>query len=513
MRHLLSSPVLLLAAAIPTRLGAGEAVRPPPPSLHVLSGQDPDNRLTSLRALAGSDRPETVDRIVQVAAAASRRLQGDLDKAGRELESELRRCHAAFAEYARTPEGVAAFHARRDHVFNALCALEEAEREEASALKQAAEALGRMRDPGAVRRIIAASRRQSPRPFTLALVQGLERSAAPEAAARLAEMAAAAGDDLAVRVAAAEALAAQPAEAAVPLLLDAFPRAPAPVQWAILRALDRLDDPAAIPPLIRSLDGAIGRTRGAIEETLARLCGRPRTGDAAGWEAWWSSARPAFPLGRPDRAAREIAAFGRETVPTFLGLPVSGRAVVFCVDLSTSMEEAVPIAVPGGSGGGLSQRADHVRTELERALRALPRGARFNVILFAWHLRILAPGRLLPATPGNVESALALMRETRLRHGTSLGDALDRALGLGRDAGGAVDPAHAPDAIYLLSDGDPTTGTRISSHAIRQRVRDLNAVTRTAVHAIGIAPDARSEAFLRALAAENGGRFVCAGTR
>jgi hypothetical protein len=163
------------------------------------------------------------------------------------------------------------------------------------------------------------------------------------------------------------------------------------------------------------------------------------------------------------------------------------------------------------AGGGSSPRADLVRRDLEQALRALPRGTRFNLVLFSWHLRVLAPGRMLPTGPESIASALSLLRETGLRHGTSLDDALDRALRLGRGPGAAADPIHAPDAIYLLTDGDPTTGPRLSSRAIRQRVRDLNAVTRIALHAAAFAPDARGEAFLRSLAAENGGQYLARG--
>ncbi len=504
MRHSLLLPGLLVPFVIPPAPAAGG----PLPRAGTLLSQDPDSPADALRTRQDADRPATADRILRTAAEASRRLRCDLARIGRRLETDLRHCHSEFTAYLRSPKGLAAFHRRRDGIFEALRALEEAERTEEKTLAEASLALGRLRDPAAVGRLISASRRRLARPHALAVVGGLRASATPEALARLAEIAAAAGTDLAVRVAAAEALGTKPAADAVPRLLGAFPGAPAPVQWAIVRALDRLDDPAAVPFLVAVMPKAVGRTRDTIEEALCRLCGRPRTGDANAWATWWASAQPGFAATRPERDAREVLAFGRETVPTFLGLPVTGRAVVFCVDLSTSMEEPVPDPAPRAATGGGGSRADHVREELARALRALPRGARFNVILFAWHLRMQAPGRLLPATPRNVDATLRQARSTQLRHGTSLGEALDRALGLGRDAGGAVDPRHAPDAIYLLSDGAPTTGSPLSGRAIRRRVRELNAVTRTPVHVVGTAPDARGEALLRALADENGGRYV-----
>jgi len=497
-------PLIACACLLTAGALAGEppAFRAAPPKA-ALASPAPARRPDATRLLPVPDRPEAIERIVAVAAAAARRLQSELASTGEGLESELRRCHAEFLEYSRTPGGLADFRTRRDRIFASIRVLEEAERAEEQVLEQAARALGRVNGPEALRRLIDTTRRPAAPPLTLAFVRALGDVSDPSAAARLSELLDAGESEPAVRVAAAEALGRKPAGNVLPRLLAAYPRVPAPVQWAILRALDRLDDPGAIPPLMDALPSSAGRTRDAIEETLSRLCGRPPGGDAAAWADGWAAARDGFVAGRPDRGTRVLAAARRDTVPTFLGLPVTGRAVVFCVDLSTSMEEAVV-----GEG---ARRADVARQAIRQAIGALPRGARFNVILFAWHLRVLAPGRLLPANPEGAEAALALLRETGLRHGTSLGDALDRALNLGRGPGGTADPLHTPDTIYLLSDGDPTTGPRLSGRAIRRRVRDLNGSTRIALHVVAIAPEPRGEAFLKALAEENGGQYLARG--
>jgi hypothetical protein len=467
-------------------------------------------RVDTFATIAASDTPEAVERIIAAANASARRLTTELAQVGTGLDGDLRKCYAEYVNYFQAPTTMSEFQTRRDRIDADIRTHEENVRAEQAVLEKASEALGRMKSPAAVRRLIDASHRPGHRMVKLTLVRGLGALDAPEAAARLGEMVLSDGD-VAVRVAAAEHLGGKPAGTALPILANALTRTPAPVQWAVLRAMEALDDPAAVPPLIEALPAAVGRTRDAMQDTLARLTGQNRIDGPAAWASWWEKARDGIAGTRPGRSERHSQAglrgFPGNTVPTFLGLSISGRAVVFCVDVSGSMADAVPgTTTPAGTAP--LRKIDLTRQELQRALSALPRDARFNLILFTWRLRMLSTNTLLPATHENIESALQLMRESSVGFGTSLSEALDRGLLLGRSPAGEVDPRHAPDAIYLLSDGEPTTGPIISGYGIRRRVADLNAVTRTPVHTVGFAPDARSGAFLRELSGENGGRFV-----
>ena len=62
-------------------------------------------------------------------------------------------------------------------------------------------------------------------------------------------------------------------------------------------ALERLDDPAAIPALINYLQRAIADadivTLRVAQRALKSLSGEPDERDPAGWRAWWREARPA----------------------------------------------------------------------------------------------------------------------------------------------------------------------------------------------------------------------------
>ena len=84
----------------------------------------------------------------------------------------------------------------------------------------------------------------------------------------------------------------------------------------------------------------------------------------------------------------------------------------------------------------------------ESALRRLRPTDSFNLLLFNSELKLLAP-QPRPATPENVEQALAFIRSSRIRGGTDLQRALTAALG---------QTATSEPYLMLISDGGATEG-------------------------------------------------------
>lgn len=85
----------------------------------------------------------------------------------------------------------------------------------------------------------------------------------------------------------------------------------------------------------------------------------------------------------------------------------------------------------------------------EAALRRLRPADSFNLMLFNSELNVFAP-KPRPATPANIEQALAFIRNSRIRGGTDL----QRALGA------ALDQAASNESyLMLISDGGVTEGT------------------------------------------------------
>ena len=161
------------------------------------------------------------------------------------------------------------------------------------------------------------------------------------------------------------------------------------------------------------------------------------------------------------------------------------------------------------------KRIERLKKELARTLRALPPDLRFGIVTFAG--RTLAWGdRIVPATPENVEAALAWVEKSPLEFGTALHDGLERAFAhAGRPVG---DDFHdlAVDTIFLLTDGEPYRPNRDPAKnaleaddrtRIRRMLDRLNLLDRVVVHTIGLGQGIPA-AFLKKLAEDQGGRAV-----
>ena len=203
----------------------------------------------------------------------------------------------------------------------------------------------------------------------------------------------------------------------------------------------------------------------------------------------------------------------------YYGLPTAGRNVAFVVDVSGSMEgrqegslgdqvrgeaatragRSVERTVGGAAGRVLGRQVRREATklggakrELIPALRGLDPATRFGLITFGARVR---PWRdaLVEATGPNRDAAATHVNGLRADGQTPMREALERAFAF-----------RGIDTIILVTDGMASDG---SADAIRQRVRALNPDGRVTLHAVGLGGD-QNEAFLDALARENGGRYV-----
>ncbi len=201
----------------------------------------------------------------------------------------------------------------------------------------------------------------------------------------------------------------------------------------------------------------------------------------------------------------------------FAGIALTGRRVVFLVDMSGSMEQ-VDEKTPAPN------KWVEVRETVARLMRSMPALEKFQVIVFAEKISFLLgkEGDWLDydpkTTPDRVLEALARIKPDG---GTNMGAALEAAFRL---------RAWGLDTIYLLSDGLPNIGeglpenpsrplteldrNEILSRYIREALRtSWNAPRRNQprvrINAIGFfyeSPDVG--AFLWALARDNDGSFV-----
>jgi predicted nucleic acid-binding Zn-ribbon protein len=249
----------------------------------------------------------------------------------------------------------------------------------------------------------------------------------------------------------------------------------------------------------QDLAGA-GRTLGNLEESNRRL------------------ERDVAALRDEKRALADQAARARAAAENrFAGINLTGRRVVFLIDMSGSMEMV-------DENTAAPQKWAEVRQSLTQIMRSLPELEKFQVILFATQTRYLLgnEGRWLdydPLTsPGRVAETLALVKP---KGNTDMYAAFEAAFPFRRDG---------LDTIYLFSDGLPNIGAGLSPEAARtmketERSEILSKYVRTRlrtdwnrpvagkprvrINAVGFfyeSPDVG--AFLWALARENDGSFV-----
>jgi predicted nucleic acid-binding Zn-ribbon protein len=200
----------------------------------------------------------------------------------------------------------------------------------------------------------------------------------------------------------------------------------------------------------------------------------------------------------------------------FAGIALTGRRVVFLVDMSGSMDLVDEKTQAPDKWKG-------VRDTLARILRSLPEVEKFQVVVFSDKTRYLLGGEERwfdydPKTSAN--RILEALAGTKPLGGTNMYTALETAFRF---------RSQGLDTIYLLSDGLPNMGDGLSAEAlklketeqseilsryIRQKLksdwnRPLPNRERVRINTVGFfyeSPDVG--AFLWALARENDGSFV-----
>jgi predicted nucleic acid-binding Zn-ribbon protein/nitrogen fixation-related uncharacterized protein len=220
--------------------------------------------------------------------------------------------------------------------------------------------------------------------------------------------------------------------------------------------------------------------------------------------------------GQKAKLADKVDKLDREQDNRFAGITVTGKAVVFVVDMSGSMNKLDGnTAAPG--------KWPVVCETVAKVMRTIPNLERYQVVVFSRQARWLFGGGEWQRYEG--EKSVAAMKDALLKvqpeGDTNLYAAFDLAFGL-RTKG--------LDTVYLFSDGLPTSGPGLTpaqensldeqkrgellAKHLRERLRTslnrrLVGDDRVKVHAIGFfyeSPDVG--AFLWALARENDGSFV-----
>lgn len=301
-------------------------------------------------------------------------------------------------------------------------------------------------------------------------------------------MEAASDRDVALRLAAVEALARRPGEAGLVALLELLQDESHLVRGAAVRALRSRRAPRSVPALIEVLEADTLRVRELAREVLVELTALDHGASSRRWRAWWEAEGAGFSLPEAPEAAaanalREARLARSPTQAAFFGIPLGSDRVCFVVDTSGSMD--------GGVESGGTRLAAAV-DELVGALEGYPAGGRFNLVFFAGRVRAWKSS-LVEMDAKRLLQARRFVRAQRAKGGTALHDGLVAALEDGE-----------VDTVVVLSDGQPTEGALTDPEDILADIRHRTRLRGVVIHCVALS--FRSD-LLAGLAAATGGTY------
>lgn len=246
----------------------------------------------------------------------------------------------------------------------------------------------------------------------------------------------------------------------------------------VVQAMSHMKQKDAVTFLIDLMPNAQGLIHHDIILYLTKLTKQKFRDDHQDWFDWWKASRDTFEFPAVLPIVNDEPLDDKQ--PTYYGMPICAKRVVFVLDTSGSMR-GYPI--------------EAAKKALLEVISKLPEEVNFDVVLFDKVVTEWQP-RLVPATAEFRELASQAVRAKSLGPGTCSFAALYAAFDL------------EPEAIYFLSDGVPTDG---SPNQIVGTILVKNKTRRVSIHTIGVITDNSNGAgltfFMKPLAEENYGSF------
>ena len=303
------------------------------------------------------------------------------------------------------------------------------------------------------------------------------------------------GEDAVVRNAALGALAAR-GEAHIDILYVALSHTDWSTRLAALKLLEELRVPESVGMMVAQMKGEEGRMLHEFADTLFHLTGQPFRTRWGNWEAWWENEGASFkPITRSElrkrRKEEEDRRLRQITSVKFFGIRIISHRVIFIIDVSGSMNEPTRAEYVGEQG---EPRITVAQRELKRCIDGLDSRALFNILTFSGGVHSWLEDGVVDSGKHNRDDAREFVDRLGAMGGTNLYGALQQAF---------EDPD--VDTIFVLSDGEPSTGDVIDPLEIRVHVKRWNAERDIVINAIALGG---SFQILEWLAEDSGGTHV-----
>lgn len=264
---------------------------------------------------------------------------------------------------------------------------------------------------------------------------------------------------------------------------------------AAAESIESLRVPRGVGPIIAQMEDEIGLMRVKFAEILWRLTGQPFRKNQTAWSAWWEREGSGFEIISEAELRRrndeeEMRRLKQTTKSTFFGIRIESHRVIFIIDVSGSMLELTRARYVNQSG---APRIDVAKAELVRAIKSLEPGSLFNIIQFSSGVEPWQDGVAESDGEGR-EAAFEWIERMGANGATNLYGSLEEAF---------KDPD--VDTIFVLSDGEPTSGDIVDPGSIRERVRLWNENRGITIHCISVGGSLQ---VLEWIANDHGGTYV-----
>lgn len=250
-------------------------------------------------------------------------------------------------------------------------------------------------------------------------------------------------------------------------------------RFVAVAALENMRHKKVVPLLIGRMSKETGRLGRRIADVLWELTAQPWKENHERWAGWWKEAGPTFEIVSENELAkaakaRELKRLTERTrAPAkFFGLKIESTRVIFIIDVSGSMIEAM---YGREYDGRPAARIDIARVETINAIKNLESGALFNVYAFSNGVEKWKDESSGTNDPASRAAAIEWVQRLGANGGTNIYDSLEIAF---RDKD--------VDTIYLMSDGEPTVGEVIDPHRIREDVAHWNKHRKIKIHTVAV---------------------------
>ncbi len=262
----------------------------------------------------------------------------------------------------------------------------------------------------------------------------------------------------------------------------------------VLDAVAKYPDKTAVDFLVDQLEQSDGQLKYETALNLQRITGQEFGGIATDWRSWWQKNRDDFVFSSRVQASQSVALKVApkpipwdEPRPSFYGMTIYAKRVVFVIDRSGSMNSSVKYET----------RLERAQKELQKAIKELTESDYFNIVAFDDRMEVFQT-KLVQATDANKLDGIRFGYGLQPRGDTACYEPLKMGLDASNDL----------ELMLFLSDGEPNAGALVDPQAIVVAIANHNLTQRTTINTLGI--DARNlhEAFLKNLAEKNYGKLL-----